>query len=58
MAKAYTKRTKLHPASETEQRRAGVKRVDYLLRRHAFNGFTWTTPENGVERLKLLVGMS
>lgn len=57
VAKAYTRRYKAHPASEREQRREGVKRVDYLLKKHAFKGLTWTTPEDGVERLKLLVGL-
>jgi hypothetical protein len=59
VARAYTRRYKSTGSewSERQQQAEGVKRVDFLLKTTWFKGFTWLDPENGVERLKLLVGM-
>jgi hypothetical protein len=59
VARAYTRRYKSAGSEWTErqQQAEGVKRVDFLLKTTWFKGFTWLDPENGVERLKLLVGM-
>jgi len=59
VARAYTRRYKSARSewSERQQQAEGVKRVDFLLKTTWFKGFTWLDPENGVERLKLLVGM-
>ncbi|KAH9072845.1 hypothetical protein EDB83DRAFT_135708 [Lactarius deliciosus] len=58
VARAYTRRFKAcgTPYAEREQQAQGVKRVDFLLKNTWFKGFTWLEPENGVEKLKLLVG--
>lgn len=58
VARAYTRRFKSSGSewSERQQQSEGVKRVDFLLKNSWFKGFTWLEPENGVERLKLLVG--
>ena len=58
VARAYTRRYKASGSEwvEQQQRAEGVKRVDFLLKATWFKGFTWLEPENGVERLKLLVG--
>jgi len=60
IARAYTRRYKASGSewSEHEQKAQGVKRVDFLLKHSWFKGFTWLTPEGGVERLKLLIGQS
>ena len=59
VARAYTRRYKSSGSewAERQQQAEGVKRVDFLLKTTWFKGFTWLEPENGVERLKLLVGM-
>ncbi len=58
VARAYTRRYKsVGEWHERQQQAEGVKRVDFLLKTTWFKGFTWLEPENGVERLKLLVGM-
>lgn len=59
VARAYTRRYKSAGSewSERQQQAEGVKRIDFLLKTTWFKGFTWLDPENGVERLKLLVGM-
>ncbi|KAI0279131.1 hypothetical protein BGY98DRAFT_970596 [Russula aff. rugulosa BPL654] len=59
VAKAYTRRYKSAGSewNERQQQSEGVKRVDFLLKTTWFKGFTWLEPENGVERLRLLVGM-
>jgi hypothetical protein len=59
VARAYTRRYKNAGSewSERQQQSEGVKRVDFLLKTTWFKGFTWLDSENGVERLKLLVGM-
>jgi hypothetical protein len=59
IARAYTRRYKASGSSSEERRQQaeGVKRIDFLLRSTWFKGFTWLEPENGVEKLKLLVGM-
>jgi len=58
VARAYTRRFKASgsPYAESEQRAQGVKRVDFLLKNTWFRGFTWLEPENGVEKLRLLLG--
>jgi hypothetical protein len=58
VARAYTRRFKASgsPYAEREQQAQGVKRVDFLLKNTWFKGFTWLEPENGVEKLKLLLG--
>ncbi|KAI0261266.1 hypothetical protein BC834DRAFT_897011 [Gloeopeniophorella convolvens] len=58
VARAYTRRFKAsgNARTEREQQAEGVKRIDFLLKNTWFKGFTWLEPENGVERLKLLVG--
>ncbi|KAI0300472.1 hypothetical protein B0F90DRAFT_1951079 [Multifurca ochricompacta] len=58
VARAYTRRFKASRSTseEREQQAEGVKRVDFLLKNTWFKGFTWLDPENGVERLKLLLG--
>jgi len=58
VARAYTRRFKAsgNPYAESEQRAQGVKRVDFLLKNTWFKGFTWLESQNGVERLKLLLG--
>ena len=58
VSRAYTKRYKAYPPLQQQQQREGVKRVDFLLRNHYFKGLVWASPENGVERIKLLVGSS
>jgi hypothetical protein len=59
VARAYTRRYKSSGSdwAERQQQAEGVKRIDFLLKTTWFKGFTWLDPENGVERLKLLVGM-
>ena len=59
VARAYTRRCKSSGSdwAERQQQAEGVKRIDFLLKTTWFKGFTWLDPENGVERLKLLVGM-
>lgn len=59
VARAYTRRYKSAGSEWTErqQQAEGVKRIDFLLKTTWFKGFIWLDPENGVERLKLLVGM-
>ena len=59
VARAYTRRYKSAGSdwSERQQQSEGVKRIDFLLKTTWFKGFTWLDPENGVERLRLLVGM-
>jgi hypothetical protein len=58
VARAYTRRYKSSGSEWAERQQAaeGVKRVDFLRKATWFKGFTWLDPENGVERLKLLVG--
>jgi len=58
VARAYTRRFKSSGSewAERQQQAEGVKRVDFLLKNTWFKGFTWLEPENGVERLKLLLG--
>lgn len=58
VARAYTRRFKSSGSewAERQQQSEGVKRVDFLLKSTWLKGFTWLEPENGVERLKLLVG--
>ena len=58
IARAYTRRYKASGSmNEVRRQQAdGVKRVDFLLKNTWFKGFTWLEPENGVERLKLLLG--
>jgi len=58
VARAYTRRFKSSGSewAERQQQSEGVKRVDFLLKNCWFKGFTWLEPENGVERLKLLIG--
>jgi len=57
IARAYTRRFKSSgsPYTEREQQAQGVKRVDFLLKNTWFRGFTWLEPENGVEKLKLIL---
>ncbi len=59
VARAYTRRYKSSGSewSERRQQAEGVKRADFLLKTTWFKGFIWLDPENGVERLRLLVGM-
>ncbi|KAI0310859.1 hypothetical protein OF83DRAFT_1069835 [Amylostereum chailletii] len=57
IARAYTRRYKAFAAVESQVKREGVKRVDYLLKKIYFQGLTWLQPEAGVERVKLLVGI-
>jgi len=58
VARAYTRRFKSSGTewAERQQQAEGVKRVDFLLKNTWFKGFTWLEPENGVERLQLLLG--
>lgn len=58
VARAYTRRFKSSSSewASRQQQAEGVKRVDFLLKNTWFKGFTWLEPENGVERLKLLLG--
>ncbi|KAI0002429.1 hypothetical protein BJV74DRAFT_949129 [Russula compacta] len=58
VARAYTRRFKSSGSewASRQQQAEGVKRVDFLLKNTWFKGFTWLEPENGVERLKLLLG--
>jgi hypothetical protein len=58
VARAYTRRYKASGSdwAVRRQQSEGVKRVDFLLKNMWFKGFTWLEPENGVERLKLLLG--
>ncbi|KAI9511508.1 hypothetical protein F5148DRAFT_975189, partial [Russula earlei] len=58
VARAYTRRFKSsgNEWTQSQQQAEGVKRVDFLLKNTWFKGFTWLDPENGVERLKLLLG--
>ncbi|THH12530.1 hypothetical protein EW146_g7610 [Bondarzewia mesenterica] len=56
VSRAYTRRHKSFPPMQQQQQKEGVKRVDYLLRNYYFKGLVWLSPDNGVERMKLLVG--
>jgi len=58
VARAYTRRFKSSGSewAERQQQAEGVKRIDFLLKNTWFKGFTWLEPENGVERLRLLLG--
>jgi hypothetical protein len=58
VARAYTRRYKASGSdwAVRRQQSEGVKRVDFLLKNMWFKGFAWLEPENGVERLKLLLG--
>jgi hypothetical protein len=58
VARAYTRRYKASGSDweVRQQQSEGVKRVDFLLKNTWFKGFIWLEPENGVERLKLLLG--
>jgi hypothetical protein len=59
VARAYTRRFKASGSSSEERRQQaeGVKRVDFLLKTTWFKGLVWLEPENGVETLKLSVGL-
>jgi hypothetical protein len=58
VARAYTRRCNAAGSdwAVRQQQREGVKRVDFLFGNTWFKGFTWLQPENGIERLKLLLG--
>ena len=56
VARAFTRRYKAYAPTEAQVKRDGVKRIDYLKRNTWFKGLVWMSPDNGVERLKLLMG--
>ncbi|KZV68770.1 hypothetical protein PENSPDRAFT_507586 [Peniophora sp. CONT] len=55
VSRSYTRRYKAYAPAEFEVRRGGVRRVDYLGRKCFFKGLVMLTPENGVERARLVL---
>ncbi|THH18514.1 hypothetical protein EW146_g2470 [Bondarzewia mesenterica] len=57
VSRAYTRRHKSFASDLRLQPQGdGVKRVDYLLRNYCFKGLVCISPENGVVRMKLIIG--
>ncbi|THH12528.1 hypothetical protein EW146_g7612 [Bondarzewia mesenterica] len=57
VSRAYTRRHKSFASDLRLQPQGdGVKRVDYLLRSYCFKGLVFISPENGVVRMKLIIG--